>query len=139
MSNYVFGKKQPPHKRWAVAWYNPFVLYRSVKEMISTNDQIRNLDRREMYSPDLKLIQIAEEQRDGDFWWDFVSDTGDGGNATFTVAREIQKDFIEFDSTKQNGRIRSRILIKTTQLQRLQKKEDLAKIEPEKNTSQQEF
>lgn len=94
MSNYIFGKKQPPHKRWAVAWYNPFVLYRSVKEMVSTSDQIRNLDRREMYSPDLKLIQVAEEKRDGDFWWDFVSDTGDGGNATFTVAREIQKDFI---------------------------------------------
>lgn len=95
MSNYIFGKKQPPHKRWTVAWYNPFVLYRSVKEMLSTNDQIRNLDRREMYSPELKLIQVAEEKRDGDFWWDFVSDTGDGGNATFTVAREIQKDFIE--------------------------------------------
>jgi urease gamma subunit len=94
MSDYIFGKKQPPHKRWAVAWYNPFVLYRSVREMLATNDQIRNLDRREMYSPEFKLIQVAEEQRDGDYWWDFVSDTGDGGNATFTVAREIQKDFI---------------------------------------------
>lgn len=94
MSNYIFGKNQPPHRRWAVAWYNPFVLYRSVKEMIATSDQIRNLDRREMYSPDLRLIQVADEKREGDFWWDFVSDTGDGGNATFTVAREVQKDFI---------------------------------------------
>ncbi len=94
MSNYIFGKKQPPHKRWAVAWYNPFVLYRSIKEMLSTNDQIRNLDRREMYSPEFTLIQVAEDTRDGDFWWDFVSDTGDGGNATFTVAREMQKAFL---------------------------------------------
>lgn len=94
MSDYIFGKKQPPHKRWAVAWYNPFVLYRSVREMLATNDQIRNLDRREMYSPDLTLIQVAEEKREGDYWWDFVSDTGDSGNAIFTVAREIQKDFI---------------------------------------------
>jgi hypothetical protein len=94
MSDYVFGKKQPPHKRWAVAWYNPFVLLRSVKEMISTSDQIRNLDRREMYSPNLRLIQVAEEKRDGDFWWDFVSDSGDGGNATYTVAREMQKEYL---------------------------------------------
>ncbi len=94
MSNYIFGKKQPPHKRWAVAWYNPFVLYRSIKEMLSTNDQIRNLDRREMYSPEFTLIQVAEDTRHGDFWWDFVSDTGDGGNATFTVAREMQKAFL---------------------------------------------
>lgn len=94
MSNYIFGKKQPPHKRWAVAWYNPFVLYRSVKEMMSTSDQIRNLDRREMYAPELKLITVAEEKRESDFWWDFVSDTGDSGNATFTVAREMQKDIL---------------------------------------------
>lgn len=94
MSDYIFGKKQPPHKRWAVAWYNPFVLLRSLREMISTNDQIRNLDRREMYSPNLNLIQVAEQKRDGDFWWDFVSDTGDSGNATYTVAREMQKEFI---------------------------------------------
>jgi hypothetical protein len=91
MPDYKFGKNQPPHKRWPIAWYNPRVLLRSAWEMFSTNDQLRNLDRREMYSPDLRLIQVAEEQRDGDFWWDFVSDSGDGGNATYTVAREMQK------------------------------------------------
>lgn len=94
MSDYIFGKKQPPHKRWAVAWYNPFVLLRSLKEMLSTTDQIRNLDRREMYSPNLRLIHIGEEKRDADFWWDFVSDSGDAGNATYTVAREMQKDYL---------------------------------------------
>lgn len=91
MPDYKFGKNQPPHKRWPIAWYNPSVLIRSAREMISTSDQIRNLDRREMYSLNLQLIPIAEEQRDGDFWWDFVSDSGDGGNATYTVARELQK------------------------------------------------
>lgn len=95
MPTYKFGKTQPPHKRWPIAWYNPRVLMRSAWEMLSTNDQIRNLDRREMYSPTLRLIPVAEEQRDGDFWWDFVSDTGDGGNATYTVARELQKPYLE--------------------------------------------
>lgn len=94
MSDYIFGKKMPPHKRWAVAWYNPFVLLRSLKEMMATTDQIRNLDRREMYSPDLRLIQVAEEKRDADFWWDFVSDTGDSGNAIYSVAREMQKNYL---------------------------------------------
>jgi len=92
MPDYIFGKTQPPHKRWPIAWYNPWVLLRSAREMLSTSDQIRNLDRREMYSPHLRLIQVAEEKRDDDFWWDFVSDMGDGGNATYTVAREMQKD-----------------------------------------------
>lgn len=91
MPDYKFGKNQPPHKRWPIAWYNPRVLLRSAWEMLSTNDQIRNLDRREMYSPNLRLISVAEAQREGDFWWDFVSDSGDGGNATYTVAREMQK------------------------------------------------
>lgn len=91
MSDYKFGKNHPPHKRWPIAWYNPRVLLRSAREMMSTNDQLRNLDRREMYSPELRLIQVAEEQREGDFWWDFVSDFGDGGNATYTVTREMQK------------------------------------------------
>jgi hypothetical protein len=91
MPTYKFGKNQFPHKRWPIAWYNPSVLIRSALEMLSTNNQIRNLDRREMYSPDLQLIPIGEAQRDGDFWWDFVSDSGDGGNATYTVARELQK------------------------------------------------
>jgi hypothetical protein len=94
MSDYIFGKNQPPHKRWCISWYNPFVLWRSLREMMSTSDQLRNLDRREMYSPHLELIQVAEEKRNDDFWWDFVSDSGDGGNATYTVAREMQKDFL---------------------------------------------
>ncbi len=91
MPHYRFGKNQPPHHRWPIAWYNPMVLARSLREMVSTGDQIRNLDRREMYPVNLELIRIADSERDGDFWWDFVSDTGDGGNATYTVAREMQK------------------------------------------------
>ncbi|ACE85976.1 ABC transporter permease [Cellvibrio japonicus] len=90
MSDYVFGKNQPPHRRWPVAWYNPWVLLRSLREMLATDDQIRNLDRREMYSSTLELIQVAETERDDDFWWDFVSDTGDGGNAAYAVARQMQ-------------------------------------------------
>ena len=105
MPDYKFGKNQPPHKRWPIAWYNPRVLVRSAWEMLSTNDQIRNLDRREMYSPTMRLIQVAAEQRDGDFWWDFVSDSGDGGNATYTVAREMQKKSL---SRKVDGDVEGR-------------------------------
>ena len=95
MTDYVFGKNRPPHRRWPIAWYNPPVLWRSLREMASTGDQIRNLDRREMYPQGLELIHLDQAPQGEDFWWDFVSDTGDGGNATYTVAREMQKPLLQ--------------------------------------------
>lgn len=95
MTDYVFGKNRPPHRRWPIAWYNPPVLWRSLREMASTGDQIRNLDRREMYPQGLELIPLDQAPQGEDFWWDFVSDTGDGGNATYTVAREMQKPLLQ--------------------------------------------
>jgi hypothetical protein len=90
MSNYNFGVNEPPHKRWPVAWYNPLVLLKSAQVLVSSGDQIRNFDRRELFSGKFEIIDLRNHASDGDFWWDFMSDSGDGGNATYTVARAIQ-------------------------------------------------
>ncbi|RYY04204.1 MAG: metallophosphoesterase [Gammaproteobacteria bacterium] len=90
MANYKFGIYEPPHKRWPVAWYNPAVLMRSALETISTGDQIRNLDRRELFTGNFNVIDISAQSSDSDFWWDFMSDSGDGGNASYSIARAMQ-------------------------------------------------
>ncbi len=89
MADYKFGVNEPPHKRWPVAWYNPMVLARSALEVLSTDHFIRNFDRRELFSGDFAVIDQSLNSRGGDYWWDFLSDTGDGGNASYTVARAI--------------------------------------------------
>lgn len=76
--------------RWPVAWYHPLVLLRSAREMVATGDFIRNFDRRELFVKDFKVIDQTEGYKGGDFWWDFMSDSGDGGNASYTVARAMQ-------------------------------------------------
>lgn len=94
MANYRFGIYEPPHKRWPVAWYNPAVLFRSAREMVATGDFIRNFDRRELYTGDLQIVDQSSGYDGGDFWWDFMSDSGDGGNASYTVARAMQAPYL---------------------------------------------
>ena len=89
MAAYRFGTGQPPHKRWPVAWYNPVVLARSALETFSTRSFIRNFDRRELFGGDFSVVNQSAPGPGGDYWWDFLSDTGDGGNATYTVARAL--------------------------------------------------
>jgi len=95
VATYKFGINEPPHKRWPVAWYNPIVLMRSAKEMVATADFIRNFDRRELFSTDLKVVDQSHGYSQKDFWWDFMSDSGDGGNASYTVARAMQSPHLE--------------------------------------------
>lgn len=90
MGDYNFGVNEPPHKRWPVAWYNPAVLLRSAREMVSSGDLIRNFDRRELFTGTFNSVDLSQMATDGNFWWDFMSDSGDGGNATYTVARALQ-------------------------------------------------
>lgn len=93
MGNYTFGVGVEPHKRWPVAWYNPFVLLQSARELLSSTDVIRNADPRELWAGTFQPSDhAAEVQTDGSFWFDFVSDTGDGGNASYTVARAVQAE-----------------------------------------------
>jgi hypothetical protein len=98
MSNYNFGVNEPPHRRWPVAWYNPLVLLRSAQVLISSGDQLRNFDRRELFTGTFEIIDLNKDHQDHDFWWDFMSDSGDSGNATYTVARAMQAPSLTVDA-----------------------------------------
>ncbi|QNM98326.1 hypothetical protein [Chitinimonas koreensis] len=89
MADYNFGMNEPPHRRWPVAWYNPLVLLRSARELMASADQIRNFDRRELYQGEFEVVDLSGTAGRDDFWWDFVSDMGDSGNATYAVARAV--------------------------------------------------
>ncbi len=90
MAAYSFGVDVEPHKRWPVAWYNPAVLLQSLRELVSAADVMRNSDPRELWTGTFTATDHAQDAGpQGSFWFDFVSDTGDGGNATFTVARAL--------------------------------------------------
>jgi hypothetical protein len=71
-----------------VAWYAPGVLWQAGRELVQSISFQRNLDRREMFTAPLEPIDLsAAADPDGSFWFDFISDTGDGGDATYTVAQ----------------------------------------------------
>ncbi len=85
MSKRAMGRVTPPHKRWPVAWYQPDVLYVAAKQVLSSEDYLRNMDKRELFKP-LTVIALDPERAEQPFTFDFISDTGDGGNATYAVA-----------------------------------------------------
>lgn len=91
MGTTKFGRGVPPHERHPVAWYHPFVLAGAARELLSSIDQQRNRDVRESFPTPLRLIDRSTTDG-GDFWFDFVADTGDGGNATFAVASTVLAD-----------------------------------------------
>jgi hypothetical protein len=95
MSTLHFGRSFPPHTREAVAWFQPDVLWTSGREVVSSLDQLRNRDLREGYELPLTVIDRSDAAGSaGEFWFDFIADTGDGGNATYAVAQAVSKDSV---------------------------------------------
>jgi hypothetical protein len=85
-----FGLDVAPHERPPVPWYDLGGLWRVAREQLWSMNLLRNLDRRETFRRRLGLIDLrAEAPEGGDFWFDFLSDTGDGGSATTAVAQAM--------------------------------------------------
>ena len=96
MSSPRFGADVAPHQRPAVAWYQPDVLLMAGRGVLSSEDMLRNRDLRESYQQPLTIVDCSEPEDDGDFWFDFIADTGDGGNATYAVAANALADALTF-------------------------------------------
>jgi hypothetical protein len=63
------------------------VLWQSVRKLLAAEQFATHLDRRETFASDLQPIDLSQD--DEPFWFDFVSDTGDGGDATVAVAQAL--------------------------------------------------
>lgn len=85
-----FGPHIAPHRRRPVAWYAPAVLWSAARKLLAAQQFAEQLDRRDTFPPDLRPVDLAADAAPGEaFWFDFVSDTGDGGDATFAVAQAL--------------------------------------------------
>ncbi|MEO6280474.1 hypothetical protein [Roseateles sp.] len=93
------GRSVPPHERHPVAWYQPDVLWTAARQALSSLDELRNRDGRESQPLPMKVIDRSEPEAGGDFkgqcWFDFIADTGDGGNACYAVANAALADELQ--------------------------------------------
>jgi hypothetical protein len=85
-----FGIEVAPSDRRPVAWYAPTGLARVAREQLWSLNLLRNLDRRETFSGRFGMTDLSDEAAaDGNYWLDFIADTGDGGSATTAVAQAM--------------------------------------------------
>ncbi|WP_458232158.1 hypothetical protein [Roseateles sp. P5_E8] len=101
MSPPKLGRSVPPHDRHPVAWYQPDVLWTAAQQVLSSLDQLRNRDGRESQPLPLVVIDRSQPETEGEFkgefWFDFVADTGDGGNSVYAVAQTALADELMLD------------------------------------------
>jgi hypothetical protein len=83
-------------RRAPVRWYSPFVLGRAALQVMMASAFGRYLDKRELQAV---LSQEPFEDVSGreDAWIDFVADTGDGFDATYTIAYLVGRSELEVD------------------------------------------
>jgi hypothetical protein len=92
-----FGRSVPPQARRPVPWYAPIGLRQIAQQQLWSTRLLHNLDRRETFTErsapfrliDLRSLQGTQPGDPEGFWFDFVADTGDGGSATYAVARGL--------------------------------------------------
>ena len=107
------SKQQEPEKYLPapmVNWFVPRVLFRAAYESVVSSLFGNFADRREMESA---LDSFADENnvlhandvffdysKEDELWIDFVADTGDGFNSTYSVASLVAKDFLDCNGEK---------------------------------------
>jgi hypothetical protein len=86
-----FGQDVPPHARRPVAWYAPATLWQAARKLLAAEQFATHLDRRETFPSDLRPVDLSADPCSpaAPFWFDFASDTGDGGDATVAVAQGL--------------------------------------------------
>lgn len=97
----IFGTQETPQSRRPIAWYAPVVLWQAGREWLQSASFQRNLDRRETLPADLQPLDFSARtaSQAQPFGLDFMSDTGDGGNATFSVAQALLKRELTLSDT----------------------------------------
>jgi hypothetical protein len=107
-----YGTNVAPSERLSIAWYAPRVLLQSGRQLLSSADFQRNYDRRESFPERLQPIDMTDKtDANGCFGFDFISDTGDGGNATTTVAEGAMRDVLVAEDGPPAGLPRGRLLV----------------------------
>ena len=92
----------PTKQAKMVGWYNADVLAQSAWMMTVANLFGRHSDSRlieALSNQPQGVFRFEADASDGEFWFDFVSDVGDGFNPTYTVARGIAAAELDVEGT----------------------------------------
>ena len=103
-----YGNDVMPDERAAVHWFSFGVLWKVAVNWLFAAQQQRQLDKRETFhGPWVRDLSTGVDRKDrsDDFWFDFVSDTGDGGNATYSVALGLAQDHLTDGATSTSRRL----------------------------------
>ncbi|MEJ2885481.1 metallophosphoesterase family protein [Actinomycetospora aeridis] len=79
------GDEEPP-QRPAVRWLSPTELVRTGVTVLLGSTVAAYADKRDVMAGTTFAQRVPEYRGEGDFWFDFLCDTGDGFNAMATVA-----------------------------------------------------
>lgn len=89
---------RPFRKRSMVGWYDPRVLMQSAYQIAIANIFGRHSDPRLIEAlASQPQAEFDYSQQSGDFWFDYVSDVGDGWNPTYAIADAIARPTLEVE------------------------------------------
>lgn len=93
-------RKDVPHARNMVGWFDPPVLAQSAWLVAVSNVFGRHSDTRLIEAlSGLPQTEFDYSHSDGEFWFDFVCDTGDGWDATYAIANTLAEPELEVTHT----------------------------------------
>jgi len=85
-------------QRAMVGWYDPRVLMHSAYQVAIANIFGRHSDTRLIEAlASQPQAEFDYSQQTGDFWLDYVADTGDGWNSTFAIADALARPSLELE------------------------------------------
>jgi len=85
-------------RRKPVRWLGPVLLAATGARVALAEQFGAYLDKRELQYPFAKVLN--DHSQGDDFWFDFVADTGDGFNATYTVAYMLAQAELNVDGAR---------------------------------------
>jgi hypothetical protein len=107
---YFPGNKSRSHM---VSWFSPIILLKTLKDLVLSKIVGSQLDTRELQSLNEvvhdsdsittsstgKIKHYYQNNEDSqDFYFDYIADTGDGWDSTYTVASLLSRDYLVFDN-----------------------------------------
>lgn len=81
-----------PVTRPMVHWYSPVQLLRTCADILSSTIVVRILDPRPLKRDGQPPASMIDWRGREEAWFDWVADTGDGWNSTFSVARAVASE-----------------------------------------------
>src|SRR5688572_25036395 len=97
-SGLVMTSGRPVRKRSMVGWYDPRVLMHSAYQIAIANIFGRHSDPRLIEAlASQPQAEFEYSQQQGEFWFDYVSEIGDGWNPTYAVADAIAQPTLQVE------------------------------------------